>query len=695
MSKDIMLSVIYLPIEEETQTRQMLSNQTMRGIEIVELKDCSELEMLYKFKDVMPQVNGKYVTIVCEGDEFDDTYFEKVINRMEKRKARVAVTNQIQKDIYKRVPDPCVFNMERYKTSFVDAHKEYVCPINLNGTIVERKLFDEYKLRDKGIETQKDFFIRMFIKEKKYLYIPNYSYAYYVCRDDGFKYFTGMVERDWYFKSFEEFLLPFLEEVKKDGKVPKFIQYIAMYMINSRFEANSNNRNKHIIEGKEEVDEFLKLCNKVMKYVDYNVLLNVDSLAIHTSVTDLKKLFVQIKEWDFSLQFDYMQNDKGVSLVYKNYVIASSDTMSVNIQLIDYIDGKWKIDFSVPSYFSTDDVRYFVMLDDKEYEVEYDGRYSLTKYFGESAYKRVTGKCYVDLDPEGSKQLLRFFVEYKGTRYKLSYEFKSHTSRLSGKPRFSYWNFNKYTAYLENGKEIAIQRRKASTTAYREFRCLLEMLMTRRKTVYILLLIRLAYLATRPFYKKKTIWMFYDKLYKGGDSSEYLYKYCKAQKDKIKNYYILDRKSADYKRMKKEGYRPIIRNSPKHYLTFMNASMMIVSNSTVFAFHNLSLANSAYLKGFIDFHVCCVQHGLSIQKIAIAQQRLRDNTRLYFCASKYEIENLSKPVYDYEGSDALKLTGVPRYDGLINEDKKQILLAPTWRMQSALLVSRNEGLQRD
>ena len=86
---------------------------------------------------------------------------------------------------------------------------------------------------------------------------------------------------------------------------------------------------------------------------------------------------------------------------------------------------------------------------------------------------------------------------------------------------------------------------------------------------------------------------------------------------------------------------------------------------------------------------------MSVQKIAIAQRRLRDNTRLYFCASKYEIENLSKPVYDYVGYNALKLTGVPRYDGLINNDKKVILISPTWRMQSAMLVSKNEGVQRD
>lgn len=37
---------------------------------------------------------------------------------------------------------------------------------------------------------------------------------------------------------------------------------------------------------------------------------------------------------------------------------------------------------------------------------------------------------------------------------------------------------------------------------------------------------RIQYWLTRPFFKNKKIWLMYDKLYKGGDSCEYLYRYC-------------------------------------------------------------------------------------------------------------------------------------------------------------------------
>lgn len=226
-------------------------------------------------------------------------------------------------------------------------------------------------------------------------------------------------------------------------------------------------------------------------------------------------------------------------------------------------------------------------------------------------------------------------------------------------------------------------------------RIFLQLLESNKKRTFLVFLGRLAYWVTKPYFRNKKIWMFYDKIYKGGDSSEYLFKYASKQNDGIRKYYLIDKHVPDYKRLKKEGYKPLIRNSVMHKLVFFNANMMIVSNSTVFAFNDFPLYLSTYIRDIVDFHVVCVQHGLSVQKIAIAQNRLRDNTRLYYCASPYEIKNLSHPVYDYADYDALRLTGVPRYDGLVNNDQRQILLSPTWRMQSAMLVSRNEGVQRD
>lgn len=78
-----------------------------------------------------------------------------------------------------------------------------------------------------------------------------------------------------------------------------------------------------------------------------------------------------------------------------------------------------------------------------------------------------------------------------------------------------------------------------------------EMLLCGRKRAWLFLAIRKVYFMMRPIMKRKPIWMYLDKIYKGGDSSEYLYRYACAQKDNIQHYYLIDKHATDYKRIKK------------------------------------------------------------------------------------------------------------------------------------------------
>ena len=77
--------------------------------------------------------------------------------------------------------------------------------------------------------------------------------------------------------------------------------------------------------------------------------------------------------------------------------------------------------------------------------------------------------------------------------------------------------------------------------------------------------------------------------------------------------------------------------------------------------------------------IVCLTHGMTVQQIAQYQNRTFDNTNYYFLVSKYEVENLKKPIYDYYDDSKLFITGHGRFDGLISNDKRQILITPTWR----------------
>lgn len=678
------------------------SKKTLRELK----KACSSVQIIKVQADLPDQRNevlgqalkkakGAYVTAVNEGDTLPEDFGTRYMEISEKGFDKVLIS--YNKKLDKEVLSDTVLSCEESKSKedgLMDLVQDMSSfPVTMNGTFVPncREIMDLWE--DRGLESEKNFLLRILLSSMSYYRIGSGTYTYVNPSDCHYELFQGVYYKEWYHEAVTEFMLPLLSDAQKaQGKVPRFLQYFTMYFMMCRLQANVDNRNKHVLEG-EEAENYKDYFHRLLAYVDNSVLVcDKPEQKYYEKNVNLIRMFFQIKENDYSRDYDYLFNGNNLSLVYDGYVIYNTRSLRVNVLFIEYENQHWEMDLSVPSYFRR--ANYYVRLDKKLYPVKYSESYSLTKYFGQSAYKRINFHASVPIKQDAGEQKLQFVMEYKGSYYIIAPEYKSHTSRLTGAAKYAYWRFDKFIAF-HSKNTIYIRQSNPLYTAYREIRLLAQMLSSKTPGVRKRALLRMAYHATKPIYGKKKIWMFYDKIYKGGDSAEYIYKYASRFDDGIDKYYLIDKNCPDRKRLEKEGYKPLIRGSFKHRLIFLYADMMIVSNSTVFAFNDQGMKMSAYIRDLAKFHVACVQHGMSVQKIAIAQKRLRDNTRLYFCASKYEIENLSHPVYDYVGYDALKLTGVPRYDGLINNDQKIILISPTWRMQSAMLVTKNEGVARD
>ena len=500
----------------------------------------------------------------------------------------------------------------------------------LAGTLVNIKMAKGLALQGHlGGDMEADFLMRLAMKHTVEIQeLLDYEYS----QPDAsqFQCYQGVYFKEWYFESMTDFLIPLLIEAEKiNGKIPLFVQYYAMYVMKCRFDANSNNRNKHVI-AEHEIPEYLNLLRRVLVYLDDAVIMNLHDCNYYSKNYQFNRMLLRIKYDVPQLDEQYLCERTTLCIIYKENVIYLLNKMRVNILFMNYVDGRLEIDASVPDHFSREKVAYYFRLNGVRYDVVFNEGYSLTKYFGVSAYKRFSFHASIPLKTTGEHQELQFFVQYENKEYVVLTEYKSHTSRLSNDPASSYWHFGNFIA-TRNPSTIMIDPYKWKAMVKLELKMWKEMLSKHTKHELMLLLVRVGYVLTRPYFKRKKIWMFYDKIYKGGDSSEYLYKYAMQKKDGIKKYYLLDKNAVDYKRMKREGYHPLKRSSIMHRLVFLNADMMIVSNSTVFAFNDFHMKNSKYVRGITDFHVVCVQHGLSVQKIALAQQRLRDNTRLFLC----------------------------------------------------------------
>lgn len=682
------LYVIFRKSEDAEIDRpaEQFLKQAADRISAAEVILTSEAGFVEVYNRILTENETGGILAIDAGDRFKPEYIEKL--------ADAAESDQF---VYISGKKSFIWMNKTVRNNLMTACRQpelIPCTDIISGTLVNIEKARGLLLREElTYDRETDFLMRLAIRGPVCI-LSNLNYQY--SRADGSQYqcYPGAYFREWYFDSVTKFLIPLLSDAKRgDYPLPLFLQYYVMYALQCRFEANSNNRNKHVI-AETEIPEYLRLLRSVLLFIDDSVIMNLHDCKYYVNNYQYNRMFLRIKYDVPKLDETYACERTTLCILHRDTVIYTLNQMRVNILFIDYVNGNLEIDASVPDNFSRETTEYYFLLDRVRYDVVFNEGYSLTKYFGVSAYKRFTFHATIPLEKTGKRQNLRFVLLYNGMEYTIAPEYKSHTSRLSNDPKNSYWRFGDFFA-TRNASSILIAPYSWKTMAKKELKLWKELLAKRRKHEFLFFLVRLGYILTRPYFRHQKIWMFYDKIYKGGDSSEYLYKYAMQKKDGIKKYYLLDKNVADYKRMKREGFHPLRRGSVLHRLIFLNADMMIVSNSTVFAFNDFHMGNSKYVRGIVDFHVACVQHGLSVQKIALAQQRLRDNTRLYFCASRYEIENLSRPVYNYNGYDALKLTGVPRYDGLIDRRQKQILISPTWRMQSAMLVSKNEGVARD
>lgn len=643
------------------------------------------------------RAEGAFVTVIEDGDAFGGNYFEEMLNAMLDAGSLGYILG-IPAKRCQNSKNPDIFSGRRGKdgVKYIDFDRRYNClPYFAAGTWIAAEYFAAHGFReDLRYEYEKDYFLRAVLDAGRMIFAETQEYVYDEVRENDKVFFAGCYEKEWYYQAIDDFWLVFLEELQdRDGRIPRIIQYQAMYALTIRTEANLDNQNKHCIP-EEETEEYILSWGRMLKYIDDKVIMNAHAQRFCTSNPYLKRMFLRVKYGDGNYDFERYYSKGKVFFGAAGVTAAAQSSQCVNIQFMEYRGGGLRIDGTLSGLFDVQKGHFYAEKDGVRYEVEFNQRYSHTKLFGYSVYKRTAFEVFVPIE-EADCQRIGFMYETEGEVYPLVITFDSHTSRLSKRFKSSYWTFGGHFMAMYRKGTISVYKVRKRSVAKREALLWLEMFKTFNRKTWLFMCMRMAYFIMRPFWKRKPVWMFIDKIYKAGDSSEYLYRYACAQDDGIKKYYLVDKKCPDYKRLKKDGYKPLRRGTIKHRLMFMYADMMIISNSTVFAFNDYSLNSSGHMRDLFNFHTVCVQHGMSVQKIAIAQNRLRDNIKLYFCASKYELENLNRPVYDYAGRDILKLTGVPRYDGLINDDKRQILITPTWRMQAAVPVTKNEGVARD
>lgn len=182
-----------------------------------------------------------------------------------------------------------------------------------------------------------------------------------------------------------------------------------------------------------------------------------------------------------------------------------------------------------------------------------------------------------------------------------------------------------------------------------------------------------------------------DRIIKGGDNGEALFKYINKHEKRLAKYtyFVVDKNSEDFKRLKQYG-KVVPFGSKKHKRLFLNAKFIYSSHIrpeffTAFDFYN----ELKYYKDLLKQEFVWLQHGITMNGITVDYYSKRVD---YIVSSTNdECKELSSKKYLYKDGQII-LTGFSRYDYLVNNPENIITIAPTWRRELGIHKEINYAL---
>lgn len=171
------------------------------------------------------------------------------------------------------------------------------------------------------------------------------------------------------------------------------------------------------------------------------------------------------------------------------------------------------------------------------------------------------------------------------------------------------------------------------------------------------------------------LWLISERGTDARDNSYHLYKYIKNNHPEINIKYVININSVDAKKIHNEDI--INYGSKEHYIYFLTAGKLISTHIMGYSpdmsiFWRLDKYHLLKIKG----KKIMLQHGITQNYIEFMSKKIA-NLDLFICGA-YPEYNYILNNYGYD-ENIVKYTGFARYDNLINEEKNQILVMPTFR----------------
>ena len=641
------------------------------------------------YNKALEEVSDGYIQFSRPGVKTESGNYSGAVKNMVENKVDMASYWPFQEVDGKRINQIYFSDFDRV---FDSSENPFHISLTIDACIIKREAIGDIRFEEKAHTGEEMFLLKVYDKVKSYYILREKVLITDYLANDFYNY-RPMYEKSYYTPELKDFYIPLLEKHPDSAVIQGGVLELIQLMISQ----NANDRNKNIIMG-EEVDEYIDAMSGALRLMDDEVIVQYKWTHRRTVPRFMSIKFLRLKYNDMSLCAEPVKKDKGWVALCKGIQIESFDKSVVNFRMINY-DGKTLTiegELANVYYADFDKIVLETCFGKERIKVERTDIYTNIRHFGRTTKKGYSFRAVIPVDKLKSKDKIYFEYTYGEAKVRTGITFLSFQSRLSNKLPESYWLFgNRILSFDENKKQLVVEPLTVGSHLKHEMKMMYRVARHGRKRIgkkktLEMLRLRAAIKFSRGFGKKsddsvsgapknkKPIWITFDQLFKGGDNGQYFYEYMNEHVKDIDTYYIINKDTKEYKELSKKYKTLLPFSTYKTRLKCLKSDIMFATRIDIRLYMGFTENDEIYVRDLFKADVVCLQHGLTIQKIAQYQNKFYDNTKHYFCVSPKEVENITKPIYGYT-EDMITLTGAPRYDGLTGEPKKQILITPTWR----------------
>ena len=467
-----------------------------------------------------------------------------------------------------------------------------------------------------------------------------------------------------YLKGFTASILSFCQE--EMGYIPKFIQFSLMYDLQWRV------KQEYIpdtVMAEDDISAYKTLLFSLLKYFDDDVIMAQKDIQVEHKAFILKK--------KYGKDADRMWGRNTALLHYQNTCICYLNTNKTHLNFISITSDAIRLEgYIVLIAEDYGDVQIYLEVNGEKVPCVPVDRGIDRTALNEPIYFAYGFQCEVPIDPTVEKYVISLFCEVDGRRINRNRLVYGKYCPVSTRYRHSYYYHEGYVLTAAQSR-LVVQKCGRKGRLQREYAYLRELWKRNdgggRKAVFARLLTFVFSL-----FQHKKIWLISDRVSQADDNGEAFFQYVGKNLHKdVKVYFAVSPESPDYQRLQKYG--KVIPFLGKQYKTlYLLADCIISSQAEEYIFHPFQKYSEFYRDLSQSQKFVFLQHGVIKDDLSEWLNRFNKNMAMFVVTTMPEYESILSGNYYYTDA-VVKLTGLPRYDRLYRQEKRQIAIMPTWR----------------